>query len=70
MYLPNITRGVEKFNMDELKERAEYERLIDDPLVHILDKKYQKQRNEEWDGDDGTVEEILYLIVEFERKSL
>jgi len=70
MYLPNITRGVEKFNMDESKERAEYERLIDDPLVHILDKKYQKQRNEEWDGDDGTVEEILYLIVEFERKSL
>ena len=41
MYLPNITRGVEKFYLVESKECAEYVRLIDDPLVHILDKIYQ-----------------------------
>lgn len=70
MFLPVIDRSVEKFDMDDAKDRARYADLLADPLVQVLEKKYQKQRQEEWQGEDGTVEETLYLMVEFERKSL
>lgn len=70
MFLPIVERGVQTFNMDDSKQLAEYEDLIKDPLVTILEKRYQKKRQEEWLGEEGTVEEELHLIVEFERKSL
>ena len=70
MFLEKVTRRVLKLNLDDPEDKAEYGDILNDPLASILSKKWEKLREEDWQGEDGTVKETTWLIIEVEEKAL
>lgn len=70
MFLENVSRRILKLNLDDKADRQEYDDILNDPLCTILSKKWEKLREEDWIGEDGSVKETTWLIVEIEEKKL
>jgi hypothetical protein len=70
MFLEKVSRRVLKLNLDDKDDKAEYDAILNDPLASILSKKWEKLREENWEGEDGTVSDTNWLIIEVEEKAL
>jgi hypothetical protein len=71
MFIETQKRHIKTFDLSEADDREEYDGLISDPLVTILEKKTIKKREEEWHGEStGEVHEYFVVILEWEAKDL
>lgn len=67
MLLPKKTRHFAKFNLDDAGERGDYEALLDDPSVTIIERHPEKHTESEFEGPSTTE---LHMYVEYERCDL
>jgi hypothetical protein len=70
MFLEKVSRRVLKLNLDDKDDVETYNEILNDPLASILSKKWEKLREEDWMGEDGSVKDTTWLIIEIEEKSL
>jgi hypothetical protein len=71
MFIETQKRHINTFDLSEADDREEYDALLSDPLVTILEKKMIKKREEEWRGEgEGEVHEYFVVILEWESKHL
>jgi hypothetical protein len=70
MFLEKVNRRIEKFDLDEPDDKEAYNDILENPLVSILTKRWEKKRKEEWIGEEGSIRDRFILIVELEEKSL
>ena len=82
MFLENKERKSRTYEVDvkggEImalgSDQVDYDVLISDPLIHVIEKKWIKKRTENWSGEgeskEGFVREDWFLVVEFEKKKL
>ena len=85
MFLENRKRKCRTYEVDvkggEIctsgSDQLDYDELISDPLIMVLEKKWIKKRTEEWNGSggdgsakEGFVREDWYIVIEYEQKEL
>lgn len=62
----------EKFNTSQEKELAEYDKILNNPLCTVLEKKNEKLREEHY-GDEGAlisaIEHVVFVVT-WKEKSL
>jgi hypothetical protein len=70
MYITRTERKVTSFYLDDRRDVAEFERLLNDPSINIIERKYQTQSEATFEGESRTVTERPFVRVEYEICSL
>lgn len=66
MYITRTTKHITTFYLDDKRDVAELDRLLNDPAVNIIDKKFQTQSEATFEGESRTVIERPFVRVEYE----
>jgi hypothetical protein len=70
MFITRTKKHVNTFYLDDAEDRQEFDRLLNDPSIMILDKKFQTQSESTFEGESKTVIERPFVRVEYEECSL
>lgn len=70
MFITRTERKVASFYLDDRRDVVEFERLLNDPAVNIIERKYQTQSEASFEGESRTVIERPFVRVEYEICSL
>lgn len=70
MYITRTSRHITTFYLDDTRDRDELDKLLNDPAINVLDKKFQTQSESTFEGESKTVIERPFVRVEYEICSL
>lgn len=70
MYITRTSRHITTFYLDDVQDKQQLDKLLNDPSVNILDKKFQTQSEATFEGETKTVIERPFVRVEYEICSL
>ena len=70
MFITRTKKHVITCYLDDAEDKREFDRLLNDPSVIILDKKFQTQSESTFEGESKTVTERPYVRVEYEECSI
>ena len=57
MYVTRTKTHICNFYLDDIKDKTEFEKLINDPSVNILDEKYYTESTTNYEGESSTTTE-------------
>lgn len=70
MYIVRTERKVSTFYLDDGRDLKSFEELLNDPSINIIERKYDKRSEIEFEGEAQKVNERPYVRVEYEICSL
>ncbi len=70
MFIARTKRRFESFNLDDKDGAKEYEALISDPGVIIVDKRFATLTETSYEGESSVSISRLWVYVEYEECSL
>ena len=70
MYVTRTRTHISNFYLDDVKDKAAFEKIINDPSVNILDKKYYTESTTNYEGESSTTSERPCVRLEWEECSL
>lgn len=70
MFIARTKRRFESFNLDDKDDAKEYEALISDPGVIIVDKRFAKLTETSYEEESSVSITKLWVYVEYEECSL
>lgn len=67
MFVTRTKKSITTFYLDDKADTAELDKLLNDPSINILDKKFQTQSESTFEGESKTVIERPFVRVEYEQ---
>lgn len=66
MYITRTKKHVTTFYLDDQRDVAQLDKLLNDPAINIIDKKFQTQSEATFEGESKTIIERPFVRVEYE----
>lgn len=63
-------KRVLRFNLHDAADRSDYEAWLNDPQVKVLDKRFEKMKESEFQEDFSTTSEEMWVYLEVEKCTL